>query len=291
MTVKAHPSDARLLAYLDGELGPGERTLTEPHLGTCDTCVRELEELRSASRRLSVALASLDQAPPWEGRGLPPRLRKAQREGRGADIVPLPIDRHASFGRRGSASSPAQSPGRNDPSRRRSLVAAAIFLLLAGGAAAAAIPGSPVRALVERSVEAVSTFLGSEAVEPAALERAPAAEPLSGVAVEPHEGRVDVAILRPAPGVSVQVRVVDSSQVAVSAAGARFRTAPGRIEVLEPVAGELVLELPQDAGVVRVEVDGRLVLEKQGPDLHFLTPAADTSGSEIRFEVTGEDQP
>ena len=49
-----------LVAYLDRELGPAERTQLEAHLAGCETCRLALE----AERRLSGALASLGAVEP-----------------------------------------------------------------------------------------------------------------------------------------------------------------------------------------------------------------------------------
>jgi anti-sigma factor RsiW len=51
---------AELVAYLDQELGPAERTELETHLAGCETCRTAL----AAERRLSGALASLPAVEP-----------------------------------------------------------------------------------------------------------------------------------------------------------------------------------------------------------------------------------
>lgn len=280
-----HLKDERLLAYMDGELTTAGRAEAARHLQECARCAAELEELQGAAELLAAGLARVDRAPPW--REMPPRLRRAlegDREDRGVEI-PFP----ATEERGGVAMEERRQERRRErgPSRR-ALAAAAAFILLAGGAAAA-IPGSPVRAWVERSVEAASEALSRPAAEEAVLEPTEPAVGLPGVAVEPANGQIHVAIFRPADGVVVRVRVVEASRASVSTPGARFRTARGRIEVLEPAAGELLVELPRSARYGLVEVDGQAVLEKRGSDLHFLTPAADTSGSEVRFELGGDD--
>lgn len=270
--MKGHVSDQRLLAYLDGELEPTGRREVLRHVRACGRCSEELELLRSAGRRLSAALERLDTAPPWEG--LPDRVRQAL-EARRRGTIPFPVERRVGS----SASHP--------PSRRALATAAAILLLVAGGAAAA-IPGSPVRVWVEHSVDAVTgLFAGTPAVDAAADSPVvPLARP--GVAVEPLNGRVHVAILEPAEGVEVRVRVTDATVAAVSVREAGFRTGRGRIEVLAPAAGELLVEIPRSARSARVEVDGRPMLEKRGADLHLLVPAVDTAGSEVRFRLGPE---
>lgn len=280
-----HLKDERLLAYLDGELTTAGRAEVARHLQECARCAAELEELQGAARLLAAGLARLDRSPPW--REMPARLRRALEDGREDDAVEIPFPAAESGGSARSAGG-TTSAGRNRGPSRRALAAAAAFILLAGGAAAA-IPGSPIRVWVERSVEAVAEALSRPAAPEGVLEPAEPAGAVPGVAVEPANGQIHVAIFRPAAGVVVRVRVVEASRASVSTPGARFRTARGRIEVLEPTAGELLVELPRSARRGVVEVDGRAVLEKRGPDLHFLDPAADTSGSEVRFELGGGD--
>jgi anti-sigma factor RsiW len=48
-----------LVAYLDGEIMPSERTLVDAHLAGCDSCARELATLGSSRRTLAGSLKTM----------------------------------------------------------------------------------------------------------------------------------------------------------------------------------------------------------------------------------------
>lgn len=261
----AHIDDGRLLGYLDGELtGPGATRLTE-HLRECAACRRALEELRSASRRLTTVLERLDTAPPRSLR-LP--------------VVPLRSSAPSSERAPAGTTGRARTSGTGASSRRWWIAAA---LVLAAGTAAAAVPGSPVRAWVERSLGIADG--NTPAVESPATEL-PVADgdgDETAVALRP-EARLVIIIREPSADTRVRIRLVDDPRASVRASGARYRTARDRIEVLRPGPGPLEIAIPRALGSARVEVDGRVLVRKEGPDLRVLTPA-DSADSEIVFRL------
>ena len=254
-----HVTEGELLAYLDGELSGPEATRLTTHLRECAECRGRLEELRSAAARLEAALRRLDAPPPRSLR--PP-------------VVPF---RRARDERRPSRSSGGAAAG---STARRWWIAAA--LVLAAGTAAAAVPGSPVREFIERSLDL-------EGRDPITLEApgAPATEAGSGgetaVAIRPGRALL-VSIREPSDDTRVRIRLVDDARATVRSAGARYRTARDRIEVLGPESGALEIAIPRDVPRARVEVDGKVLVRKEGPDLRVLTPA-DTADSEILFRL------
>lgn len=275
-----HPTEDRLLAYLDGEVAEEERRDLARHLETCGRCADALDEVRRVSARLSGALERLDRAAPAldpatirRRAGLLDLLDLKARGARDAPPGPGSARPAARSGRPGAAERP-----------RRSLVAAAALLLAFTGAAAA-IPGSPLRAWLVDSARAIVGLFEEEAPDA----RSPDQEAVeavtrlpSGVAVAPYGGRVRIALLSPSPDAVVRVRVVDAAQASVLATDASYRTGAGSIEVIDAGPGEVRIEIPRSARSALVEVDGRAVVEKEGADLRLLTPA-DTSGSEIFF--------
>jgi hypothetical protein len=66
------------------------------------------------------------------------------------------------------------------------------------------------------------------------------------------------------------------------AASARFRTSPGRIEVLDASAGSLEVKLPREAGRASVEVNGSTYVSKQGESLVLLPAATAGGGPSVR---------
>jgi hypothetical protein len=103
-----------------------------------------------------------------------------------------------------------------------------------------------------------------------------------------------VVLTNSARGLLVHARLVPGPQAEVyatgRAAGARFRTGPGRIEVVDAGPGEVRVDLPRDAQAAVVEVNGRTYVAKEGDRLRMLVPEADPSAAEAVFRV-GEVEP
>jgi hypothetical protein len=259
-----HPAEGTLQALLDDEVVGGERAELERHLVACGVCADELAQLRTASAGLGAALRRIDA--PVEVEQARWRFEARRRDsGRG-------------FGR-GAAGS--------------ALRRAAVLIVGSAAVLSATVPGSPVREWLGERWERVATT----GAEPAAPEHAPTiamtreaadAGP-SGVSVLPAEGATRVQIRSVAPGVQIRVVLQEGERAGVwasgEAAGARFRTAPGRIEADDMPAGEVRVEVPRSGERFTLEVNGRVYLVKQGEQLRFPGPAADTSGPEITFEV------
>ncbi len=161
-----------------------------------------------------------------------------------------------------------------------SLLKAAVLVLVIGGLGSAAVPGSPVRDWLSGLWSGATDVLGLWD-EPQAP---PAVTDMSSVAVAPSAGRVRISLEDPAPEAEVRVLLVDGGQAAVWSASARFRTGPGWIEVLGAGPGELRVDLPRWVDSARVEVNGRLVVLKEGSALRLVS-AGDSVGPELRFRV------
>ena len=247
-----HIVDAELLAYLDGELSEGRRHELEVHLQECELCASALESLRSASSELSLALERFDR-PAGEV---------------GFEAVQ---ERWKSRGKRRFA-------------RGSRWLKAAVLLLTLAGASAAAIPGSPVRTWIARSLQEVRTRLGGGASEEKG--EAPAQLEASTVTVAAADGAIRISLLQPEPDALVRVLLVEGDAASVRSAGSRYRTGPGWIEVVGSSSSEIRIELPRSAEVARVEVDGQLAVLKEGPDLRLVLPASDTTGSELMFRLS-----
>ena len=259
MKINDHPPDGTLQAYLDGELADTPHAEVERHLIRCGRCRAELQLLRSAADQLSAALTASD--------------------------VPAPI--------KPPAFAVAQPSRKLAPSGARHLLrAAALVLAVAGVAAAAAIPGSPLRDWLLRKDDGAATPAPAPPVEPVlvpAVEATRPESPPSGVSILPAEGEVRVILQNPDSGLRVRARLVDATRAEVvlvgEAAGARFRTGPGRIEVSDAGAGEIRIDLPLRLDVGSVEIDGRPYLVKEDEQLRVLAPSGDSVGAEVTFRV------
>ena len=277
----SHPSEARLVAYVDGELGPDERAAVSDHLSGCDACARSLSELRRASSLFSDAAAALEP-PPSEATAVETRRRAAHvapSESQGTDDgadVPDDTDGESRF--RWSRWSTATR------------IAASIVVLLG---AAAALPGSPVRSWIDRSVQQVQALFGEDEATPATVEpeaprpERPEVRDRSGVAVSASSGSI-VVTLRDVPRTtSVRVRLVDGEQAGVWNAGGEYRTAPGRIEVTAPASDSLLVEIPRLVGRVELEVNDRLVAVGRGGELDVRVPDVEVRDGEFTFRPPG----
>lgn len=253
-----HMDEGVLQALVDEELPSTMRQEADRHLAACERCSGELHSMRRAQVELSAALRAVDEPPPL----LAARVR-IQREARRRKLL----------------------------ARTVVLRRAAIFLIASAAALSATVPGSPVRdwladtwQLATRPAERDSEPTLASAEAELQQTAAPA-----GVSLVPSMGRVAVIVDSPAVGLAIQIRLHDSERLGVWASGpaasARFLTAPDRVEVQGPGAGELLIEIPHDAGDVVVEVAGQRYLEKDGDGLRFPGPRAELSGSGIRFEV------
>jgi hypothetical protein len=255
----SHTAEGSLQTYLDGELDSAAAAELDQHLAVCDACARELESLRSLSFRASEAFALLDVAPP---------MLRAQ-----AAIAAARRDERSSFARF-AASGLAK--------------AAMLTLVLAG--AAAAIPGSPLRRVIERLFSRDDVAVDVPATAPSDVTPAPAVEMEEHAAyVSPANNAVRVVIHAPAGAVDVVVRLIDTDRAEVetssSQTGVRFRSATGRLEIVGMGAGTVTIGVPRDLAAARIEVNGAVHAFKQGSALHLSGPAGTAQGSEVKFRI------
>jgi len=263
-----HADSGTLMAYLDGELPGREQSVVESHLDGCGPCTAELDDLRGMSFEFSTAVALVD--------GPVPMLRAR------ANI--------ASRVRTGTASASL----RRVPADL--LKAAAVVLLLAG-AASAAIPGSPLRRLVESIVEETSALIHPqvqptvvEAPEPVMATPPAAAEQHSSgqsLGVSPSLGRARVSIQGAVAGASITVRLVDTNVVQVTAVSSdetRFESGAGFIDVYDNASG-VIIEVPRSVASMTVEVDGSSYFVKDGARTRLLGPGSETGPGEFVFQA------
>ncbi|HEX8671793.1 MAG TPA: hypothetical protein VF710_07900 [Longimicrobium sp.] len=244
-----HPADGTLRGWIDGRLPGSTAAARELHVGGCRTCTAEAERLRLLSSTFERALSVLDPAVSTQMAYVALRRRRAAWM----------------------------------PDGRRALARAAVLLLAVAGIASATLPGSPVRAWIGER------FGGAAEVPSAARPPVASAEPLAGVEILPREGSVHVVLTNAGGGLRVRVRLADAEYVDVrgtgAAAGARFRTAPGRITVDGADGGEIHIALPRRLRNAVVTVGGRTYLVKEGEQMRVLTTGVDTAGPELVFRV------
>ena len=230
-----HVEHGELQAYLDGEVG-GRASVIENHLRDCTQCASELAQLKHASTIFATALRGVDIAVPAR-----------------------PV----------IAMTAARKPAGLWSGNRAALARAAMFLLGAAALASAAIPGTVVHTWISEQIHKITATS-----TPTATVTAPAPAPrkdipvlpaeAAAISIQPSEGHVMVVLTNVAKDANVRVRLVDATKAQVQATGpaahARFRTGPGRIEVLNVKKGEVVVEIPRGVSA-RVVADGRVLFE------------------------------
>ncbi|MCL7965622.1 MAG: zf-HC2 domain-containing protein [marine benthic group bacterium] len=229
-----HRTDAELQAYLDAELDGAESAGVAAHLMVCTACRARLGELRLAGDRFRAALAELDSTLP--SGSLRPRIGWIRRRG------------------------------------TRSALRAAVLLLAVAGAASAVVPGSPLRALIERLVSGEVASVPIEAPTPEAVpESAPPG--ITSVTVSPVGGRVNIVVRQFAPGTTLRVRYATGNDVRARLVsgqdGVRFSVGEGSLFVVGSESAqpsEILFELPRGLEFATLEVDGKreLVASPEG---------------------------
>ncbi len=283
-----HLADHILLSYVDDELSLDERAEVEVHLGACESCVEVLAGLRTAKQDLSEGLACLDvPAPVVSASEIRERLLSRALEQLDTPVPELTLEEVR--GRPGSE--PGVEPTDVRPLRRRflsrrPLMAAALIVILLSGASAA-IPGSPVRAWLTWTIEQLAFVPGRPAAPPPDESGEKASGRASAVSVQPKDGLVRIMITGAAPETMIRLRLLNRGPASVWSVDGRYRTAPGEIEVLDAGPGDVLVYIPRSMPTALVEVNGRLVAIKEGPDLKLLTPAADSSDTEVSFPAGG----
>ncbi|HEX6306837.1 MAG TPA: zf-HC2 domain-containing protein [Longimicrobiales bacterium] len=260
----SHAAEGTLQAYLDGAIEGAAAAALSDHVAGCVACAGELESLRRAHERVGGALAVLDAGVEV------PMLRAQARLARERRSRRLGVARLGTW----------------------SLAKAAMLLLVLAGAGAAAIPD--VRRAIGATLERVAQLFGSPEqpvavpTTEAPVQPVPAGEPETGMTfVTPSEGRVRVILHAPAGRVDVVVRLIDGARARVETvmedAEVRRRAGNGRLELMGLGTGTVLIGIPRAVPSAAVEVDGEVLVYKQGEMLRGSGPASAERGSEVRF--------
>lgn len=240
-----HLDDGMLQAFLDDELRPGERVDAAEHLLGCRRCQIAKDELVRAHSVFSEAVSLLDVEP---------------------------------------AGSPPAVAGRRLRLGGAAFVKAASLVLLLSAAASAAVPGSPVREWIERTVRSEPAAEEASTLEVETVDPGPAGPSAPAGVSLPARGGVDV-VLSGLRGSTIRLVETDGRNVAVSTLDAEtdpaFRTSAGRIEVRDGVGGEVTVEMPRSLRTGRLVVDGELYAECESGALRVHVPAEIVGGAHI----------
>lgn len=262
-----HPDIDSLRAFGTGGRSSEHRSIAT-HVLNCPRCRATLVELQDLPRRVREATTVVPPADAWE------KIVAARHAG---DIVVLPFERK-----------PARHAGSVVARARRTGFGKAAALLLAmAGVASATIPASPVRAWIESITDSGAASPG-EAPAPVVSEPQHN-QPVSGISVEPVRGEVQLSFVGPSPGSSLRIRLTDAEAVEVVGRGAAakgvFRSAPGRVEVLELGAGEVSLGVPRSLVRFSVSVNGVPYLMMESGEIRIFASRVDTAGGEFILPI------
>jgi hypothetical protein len=242
----AHIEEGVLQAYLDDEVGA--RAEIDAHVHGCATCAAELERLRSASQLFASAIQSGDtRAPVLSALAAVKRANPVRTQ----PVITQPARRFA----------------------RVPLARAAMLLFGFAAAASATIPGSPVRAWVGDALRSVGVLQQEEPVAPVVPDTPASAgaveqgDDAAALYIEPIDGRIRIVLTNVSDDANVRVQIIEGNRALVQATGAaakaRFRTAPGRIEMIGVGSGDVVIDMPASVKDASVVADGRVLYVKQ----------------------------
>lgn len=265
-----HTDEGLLQAYIDGEVTDEAKASIVAHLGACAECDRELAELRVAATSFRSAMSVMNK----DG-----DLAAARERVMRAHKAVIPME-----SRRGLQRVAAGSLAR----------AAALVMLIAGGAAAM-IPGSPLRRWIGASIERISNAIAPAPSAPPVVTATAPAEvtremvPGAETSIAPVNGRVRVNVFATAGGGQLSVRLVDGDRASVqadsSAHAVAFRSAPGRIEILNLGTSDAVIELPRSLRGAAIDVNGKPFYVKEGDVVRVTGPVVRRTDSEVVFQT------
>lgn len=263
-----HVDEGTLLAHLDGQ-GGEDREEVAAHVAACPRCAAELRSLRDMTADLQGALLLTDVPAPIEA-------ARARVFGMRPEIVRT-VEREA-------------PRGFHVGSFRVGLLQAATLALVLAGVVGAAIPGTPLRHWIESVIAAVTR----EDEQPAVVEQPveavpapPAAEPAvtaDEFRAYPVDGRVHIALSDPPANARIVVGLSDDDRAVLSAT-ASFEASAGRLEAFSIGEGDIEITLPRDAVTSTVEVDGRIVVQREAGEYTYLAPGASRQGDVIVLRI------
>ncbi|MEN8375570.1 MAG: zf-HC2 domain-containing protein [Gemmatimonadota bacterium] len=240
-----HLEDGKVQALLHGELAPEEERQAREHTASCTACARRIAYAEAEERTAFAALEALDTA-----------------------AAPVSADDLISMA---SAHRPAPAgPAGPSPGRRRVAwrVAAGAVLAVAASGALYALPGSPLRGLLDRLLK------GDDGV--GVEESAP--DGASGVAVSVGES-FTISFEGARAGDTVRVEFGAGDALSVMSSGpAAFRSGRDRLDVTADAPTSYRVEIPRGAALVRIQRDGLTLIEARSGTLDP-SPATEAPGT------------
>lgn len=253
-----HANTGALQALMDNELDQPQRSAVEAHLFGCEQCAADLRELRAASAAFATAVADLEVDLPF---GAIAERFEAVREEAGVPAEPQPVV-------------VIHRERRVVTWTRSALLKAAGIGVLIAGAASAAIPGTPVRELVEDLLGLNDEVapVPTQIVPPAPVEQVEPAvvvqdqEPPFFVGMDEPSDNLQLTLSSMGADALLVIRYVDSGNMTI-----RLRDRSGVITesfangfALSNLGNrDVYVDLPRSASNVRITVGGAVMLSKE----------------------------
>jgi len=261
-----HLSDAQAAALIHGQLDSEGRATVGAHLAECATCADRVRDLELADRQVAALLRRLDVPAPSREFAQRRELSRAPAPGARASR-PHPSDAH-----RGSLRA-----------RRVGSLAAGIALACVAAAAAAAVPGSPVRRILDRAAVAIGARRDAPAPPPR-----PAPPPAQGGGVAITPGReIEVHFRRPQRRGTVRIAFDDRAAASLRATSGTPGYAVGEDRIVVDNAGDdatYELTVPRALDEVRVRVADVVVFHKAGGRVIGHPPSDSAGGYTVRLD-------
>jgi hypothetical protein len=232
-----HVTDEQCERFAAGDLPAGGQRSVREHLGACPSCQRRLAAVEREQAAIARALRALDDPPPYVERD---------------DVI-----RRAAVRR-----------------RLRPRLAAEVLAFAAAATAAAAMPGSPVRAWLERGAARPRAVAAGERP---AQRPTPAAQPAAqaaGITVVPENDSFDLVLDPPPAAGRLRVTLAPTPDLSVRATEGAVEYAVLPAGVVVRVRGgtpTLDVRVPTSLARFRVRAGSRAVFEARGPAV--VTPA------------------
>ncbi len=250
-----HPDEGMIRALMDDEAAVKWKEL-RAHLDECPQCAATASAQLRAHGALVEALPFLDVDPPIEQARARVLRREAERRRPGAVL-------------------------------RRNLPRAASFVVLLTAGTAFALPGSPLREWLATTWKSVSVPREGATEASPAPEGLPPTPGTVGATIPATADGLELRILGLREGASVRVLLVEGSRAGIFAEeGTRFRSEARGLEATQP-PGDVTVEVPADAALVSVFVNGEVFLRKTAQGMELLGPVRDRTSTEIRFGPLG----
>jgi hypothetical protein len=173
---------------------------------------------------------------------------------------------------------------------RVGLLQAAMLALVLAGVVGAAIPGTPLRLWVEAVIAGVAGETPEPATTPVQVvppTPVPAQPDVvdEETGVRAKDGRVRVVLHDPPQNARLVIGLGEEDRATISAT-ANFQTAAGVMEATGIAAGDISITLPRSGVTGTVEVNGRILVQREAGEYTYIAPGATVQGDIVTLRIS-----